>query len=60
MSDTSSHPESDSAESKPASAPAENYSVPDGKEQGKVPAERPAPDPTRYGDWEKNGRGIDF
>jgi hypothetical protein len=22
--------------------------------------ERPAPDPTRYGDWEKNGRCIDF
>jgi hypothetical protein len=27
------------------------------------PAEKPAaprPDPTRYGDWEKNGRCIDF
>ncbi|HEV7123209.1 MAG TPA: DUF1674 domain-containing protein [Rhodanobacter sp.] len=23
-------------------------------------AQRPAPDPTRYGDWEKNGRCIDF
>lgn len=22
--------------------------------------ERPRPDPTRYGDWEKNGRCIDF
>jgi hypothetical protein len=22
--------------------------------------ERPVPDPTRYGDWEKNGRCIDF
>ncbi|QAU23923.1 DUF1674 domain-containing protein [Dyella sp. M7H15-1] len=21
---------------------------------------RPVPDPTRYGDWEKNGRCIDF
>ncbi len=21
---------------------------------------RPAPDPTRYGDWERNGRCIDF
>ena len=21
---------------------------------------RPGPDPTRYGDWEKNGRCIDF
>ncbi|MGO4700338.1 DUF1674 domain-containing protein [Dyella sp. 2RAB6] len=34
--------------------------MPAGKEQGKAPAERPAPDPTRYGDWEKNGRCIDF
>ncbi|HJR15074.1 MAG TPA: DUF1674 domain-containing protein [Rhodanobacteraceae bacterium] len=30
-----------------------------------VPRERPTPegdglDPTRYGDWEKNGRCIDF
>jgi hypothetical protein len=23
-------------------------------------AERKKPDPTRYGDWEKNGRCIDF
>ena len=37
-------------------------------EMGKRPAEvadtpkadRPALDPTRYGDWEKNGRCIDF
>jgi len=55
MSDTSSHPES-----KPVPAPAETTPVPEGKEEGKVPAERPAPDPTRYGDWEKNGRCIDF
>jgi hypothetical protein len=30
---------------------------------GKRPIEiggRPGPDPTRYGDWEKNGRCIDF
>nr|WP_290595076.1 MULTISPECIES: DUF1674 domain-containing protein [unclassified Arenimonas] len=34
---------------------------------GPAPAEPPAevggrggPDPTRYGDWEKNGRCIDF
>jgi hypothetical protein len=36
-------------------------------EQAVVPAEPPleiggrtGPDPTRYGDWEKNGRCIDF
>lgn len=32
---------------------------------GTAPRERPTPegdalDPTRYGDWEKNGRCIDF
>ncbi len=31
---------------------------------GEVPAEevggREGPDPTRFGDWEKNGRCIDF
>jgi hypothetical protein len=26
----------------------------------KAATERPALDPTRYGDWEKNGRCIDF
>jgi hypothetical protein len=25
-----------------------------------TPSSRPPPDPTRYGDWEKNGRCIDF
>jgi hypothetical protein len=36
-------------------------------EQAGLPADppreiggRPGPDPTRYGDWEKNGRCIDF
>jgi len=33
------------------------------RDQGKRPKEiggRAGPDPTRYGDWEKNGRCIDF
>ncbi|HEY9130215.1 MAG TPA: DUF1674 domain-containing protein [Dyella sp.] len=55
MSDTSSP-----AESKPASAPAEPAAVPVTPAVDKAPLERPAPDPTRYGDWEKNGRCIDF
>jgi len=54
MSDTSSQPES-----KPASVPAEQPSVPAVPAE-KATVERPAPDPTRYGDWEKNGRCIDF
>lgn len=29
------------------------------RDQAKAPAD-PTPDPTRYGDWEKNGRCIDF
>jgi hypothetical protein len=32
----------------------------DGKETVKEIGGRPGPDPTRYGDWEKNGRCIDF
>jgi hypothetical protein len=48
------------AESVPASAPAEHVAVPASRAQDNKPAESPAPDPTRYGDWEKNGRCIDF
>jgi len=33
---------------------------PSGKEQPKEIGGRQGPDPTRYGDWEKNGRCIDF
>ncbi|WP_266171572.1 DUF1674 domain-containing protein [Dyella subtropica] len=55
MSNTSSH-----TESKPVSVPAERAAVPKDGAVDKVPEERPAPDPTRYGDWEKNGRCIDF
>ncbi|ULU27889.1 DUF1674 protein [Dyella terrae] len=55
MSDTSSQ-----TESKPASAPAEPTAVPAVPDTGKTSKEQPAPDPTRYGDWEKNGRCIDF
>ena len=50
------------AESRPASVPAEPVAVPmqPAGEKGETATERPAPDPTRYGDWEKNGRCIDF
>ncbi len=48
------------AESTPASAPAETETVPSGPVNDKTAVERPALDPTRYGDWEKNGRCIDF
>ncbi|MEO8778281.1 MAG: DUF1674 domain-containing protein [Rhodanobacter sp.] len=55
MSDTSvpAEPTSASVERKPTAVPVD--SSPD-----KAIKERPAPDPTRYGDWEKNGRCIDF
>ena len=35
---------------------AEANSQPNGEQNIKTPK----PDPTRYGDWEKNGRCIDF
>ena len=47
-------------ESRPAPAPAEPGAVPAQPAGDEAAAERPAPDPTRYGDWEKNGRCIDF
>lgn len=47
-------------EPRPDASPAE----PTGQqEQGRAAKEiggREGPDPTRYGDWEKNGRCIDF
>ena len=36
---------------------------PDGRRVGKRPREiggRGGPEPTRYGDWEKDGRAVDF
>ena len=47
-------------ETKPAPAPAEHAVVPVSPVIDKASLERSAPDPTRYGDWEKNGRCIDF
>jgi hypothetical protein len=47
-------------ESTPASVVPEATAVPAALSQDGTVAERPAPDPTRYGDWEKNGRCIDF
>jgi hypothetical protein len=47
-------------ESTPASVPTETTAVPVAPAEDKGQVERPALDPTRYGDWEKNGRCIDF
>ncbi len=55
----------------PQDAADDNAAVDDGKDHDEHPGggERPlpreiggrdGPDPTRYGDWEKNGRCIDF
>lgn len=55
MSETSSQ-----TESTPVPAPAGSNAVPARPAEGGSAPERPAPDPTRYGDWEKNGRCIDF
>jgi hypothetical protein len=48
------------AESKPASVEPEAIPAPTVPAKDEAAAERPALDPTRYGDWEKNGRCIDF
>jgi len=55
MSDTPSLPES-----KQPAAPSAGDVSPLEKKRPATVEERPAPDPTRYGDWEKNGRCIDF
>jgi hypothetical protein len=55
MSDTSTP-----AESKPVSVPTEQPIVTKTPVPDEAPVTRPALDPTRYGDWEKNGRCIDF
>gem|GEM_PF-509774 len=50
--------------SKPATIPdpakTERAVTPASPAQEQEQGGRPAPDPTRYGDWEKNGRCIDF
>ncbi len=55
MSDTSVPVEPIPASVKPEPAAVPVDSLPD-----KAAAERPPLDPTRYGDWERNGRCIDF
>ena len=41
-------------------APANTKTVPIPNKQPKEIGGRDGPEPTRYGDWEKNGRYIDF
>lgn len=47
-------------ESNPAPVAPEPAAVPLAPAKEKTAVERPVLDPTRYGDWEKNGRCIDF
>ncbi|HEY8587145.1 MAG TPA: DUF1674 domain-containing protein [Rhodanobacter sp.] len=47
-------------ETLPLSDSPESPGTPANPAAGSKPTERPALDPTRYGDWEKNGRCIDF
>jgi hypothetical protein len=53
--ETPSNPDSSPGAQPPAREPVEKETVPP-KEYGG----RDGPEPTRYGDWEKNGRCIDF
>ncbi|HET6432449.1 DUF1674 domain-containing protein [Dyella sp.] len=48
------------SESSPTTAPVRRPVPPADAPVAPTKDERPAPDPTRYGDWEKNGRCIDF
>ncbi|MBT3793119.1 MAG: DUF1674 domain-containing protein [Rhodospirillales bacterium] len=46
---------------KPETAALNKKPAPESVEKtGDAAAEAPRPDPTRFGDWEKNGRCIDF
>ena len=48
-------PESDDAANEAASE-----AEPEGQTEAREIGGRAGPDPTRFGDWEKNGRCIDF
>ena len=56
-----------SKDAKPAAGPRDDAGkdappapAPDAKPRPREIGGRDGPDPTRYGDWEKNGRCIDF
>ena len=55
---TPSTPDPDAAETR--DAPASTTDAPATPDGAKEIGGRDGPDPTRYGDWEKNGRCIDF
>ena len=48
------------AESVPEASDSTVDSAPEHAEQSREIGGRKGPEPTRYGDWEKNGRCIDF
>ena len=48
------------ADSRSVAKPAKPVSRPEKSGRDEDQPKPPAPDPTRYGDWEKNGRCIDF
>ena len=53
-----SNPKHPRAEKEDKPAPAGSTRDPQAEESGEE--EQPRPDPTRFGDWEKGGRCIDF
>ena len=50
----------DSDDSKPADGVRQHNPAAPANDRPKEIGGRKGPDPTRYGDWEKNGRCIDF
>ncbi|MFT4257450.1 MAG: DUF1674 domain-containing protein [Pseudoxanthomonas sp.] len=51
---------SPSTETAPEAQPAETADAAQARVPPKEVGGRDGPEPTRYGDWEKNGRCIDF
>jgi hypothetical protein len=56
MDDSSDRTDAPAVEKSDAPVPTKGSSAPPPKEIGG----RNGPDPTRFGDWEKNGRCVDF
>lgn len=53
-------PDPEPGRDQPAEPPAEPDTADDAPAAPREIGGRDGPDPTRYGDWEKNGRCIDF
>ena len=60
MTDHEQQPDTTDDDTSPATAPAPGVRIQEVSKKVREIGGRDGPDPTRYGDWEKNGRCIDF